>query len=240
MHRKNLQAGIVQEIERTPQVAVGKKIAEDHGDATPAMMTQKCFDSPLQRRLATAFDVFQKREELPLRGASARRDEPRGWAFRAHRIGADFFATTDTEHTQRGGQSLRERELFFEEHRARGVDEQGDVQFLFLVELLEVGPLDAGENIPVHETHIVARRVVAIVAELRARAALHAEMLAAPAIGEASRDLEPQPRQPVEIAVGEQRGQLRRGTRHAAASSGTALPASMTSAGTLKFSARPS
>ena len=76
------------------------------------------------------------------------------------------------------------------------------------MELLHIRPLDARKDVPIHEAHIVARRVIAEVAELRARPALRREMLAARAVGETPRRVQPQPREPVEVAVGEERRNL--------------------------------
>jgi hypothetical protein len=50
---------------------------------------------------------------------------------------------------------------------------------------VEVGALEAGEDVPVHEPEVVARRVVAVVGELDAPAALAGQVLALALAGEA-------------------------------------------------------
>jgi hypothetical protein len=135
----------------------------------------------------------------------------------------------------------RERELFLEEHRVRRIDEDHDVHFLLVMKLLHVRPIEPREDVPVDEPHVVARRIIAVIAELRARPALRREMLAARAIGETPRRIDPQPPKPVEVAVGEKGGELDAAFRHGqAASSATPFATSSTSPGTLRFSASPS
>lgn len=79
---------------------------------------------------------------------------------------------------------------------------------LLVVKLFKVGPVDAREDVPVEKAHVVARRVVAEIAELRARAALRREMLTARPVGETPRGVQPQPRKAIQIAVGEEAGDL--------------------------------
>ena len=181
---------------------------------------------------------------LPSDARPRRRREPRRRRAGAQRVGAHLLAAAQAEHADRGGQLARELELALEHHRARRIDEQRDVHLLLLVKLLEIRPLDAREDVPVHEAHVVARRVIAVIAKLRARAALRREMLAAAAIREAPRSVQPQPREPVEVAIGQQRGDLRR--RHYARSLRRRFLRHRrprfprTRPGTLRFSARPS
>src|SRR6202000_556082 len=52
LHRENLETVIVQEIESTPQVAIGEEIAEDDGHTASAMLAEEAPDALFHRRFA--------------------------------------------------------------------------------------------------------------------------------------------------------------------------------------------
>jgi len=76
------------------------------------------------------------------------------------------------------------------------------MQLFLLVKQLEIGPLDPCEDVPIHEAHVVAGRIIAIIAKLRAGPAFRREMLAPGAVCKASPRINAQSREPVEIAIG--------------------------------------
>ena len=81
---------------------------------------------------------------------------------------------------------------------------------LFLhVVLLQIRTIDPREDIPVDKSGVIARRIIAEIAELRACPALRREMFTARAIGETPRRIDPQPAEPIEIAISEKRRELR-------------------------------
>ena len=207
LHGEDFEAGAVKLVEGAAQIAAREEIAEHHGHAAPAMLAEKQLDALLDRRLAAGREVFQKGEQLRQRHPPRAGSQPLRHA--AERTRAHFLLRPQPEHAERRGKLAREVELALKEHRIRRIHEHRDVHLLLLVELLHIRPLDAREDVPIHEPHVVARRVIAEIAELRARPALSREMLAARAVGEAPRRVQPQPREPVEVAVGEEGGELR-------------------------------
>jgi hypothetical protein len=120
-----------------------------------------------------------------------------------HNRDADLLVSAQTHDAHSRSDSASDSELLLEEHRIRRIEDNRNVEFLLVMELLEVRPLDAREDVPVDEADVIARRIIAVIAKLRARAALGSEVLAACAIGKPPGRIQPQSRQPIQVAIAE-------------------------------------
>ena len=207
LQRESFEPGAVEVVESAAQIAGGEEIREHDADATPTMLAKRGLDGGINRHISACSDALDEGEHLRETRAPGAWTQALGGAA-AECMDAHFLRAAKTEDTECGGKFLRERELVLEIHRGGAVHEQDDMLLLLVVKLFEVGPVDAREDVPVEKAHVVARRVVAEIAELRARAALRREMLAARPVGEAPRGVQPQPRKAIQIAVGEETGDL--------------------------------
>src|SRR5258705_8771304 len=110
---------------------------------------------------------------------------PRGApAFRhpfAHHGHPDALEIGEADEAEGRGQTRRIAELgrLAEAHGSRAVEEEMEVQILFVHEELEIEPVEAAVDVPVHVAEIVTRSVGAIVGELDAHALVGALALTA-------------------------------------------------------------
>ena len=204
---EDLEARAEQAVQRRPDVAEGQEVRQDHHHAAADVAREERLDSVLERQLAAALGPLDEGEQAGHARASRARAQPLDAAFAEGRD-ADPLGAQQAHDAEGGGELLGPQELVLEEHGLRGVEDDGHVHLLFLLEELDVRAIQAREGIPVHEPHVVARRVVAEVGELGARAPAPDEVLAAAPVGEAPRRIDAEQLEAAKRPVVEQRRHL--------------------------------
>lgn len=78
------------------------------------------------------------------------------------------------------------------------------MHFLFVKKLLDVGASQAGEDVPVDVSHVVAGGVVSVIREVSAASAFSGKVLAATAVGQSAQRIQPHALDAIQSTVGKQ------------------------------------
>src|SRR5687767_3160838 len=98
------------------------------------MPAEEQFDPAIERQVAAALAVLEKREQFPLARPSARRRHPLRMPL-AKDGHTHFLTPSEPDRAERGGELPGQLEFSFEQHRVRGIEQNRDVQLFFLMKL---------------------------------------------------------------------------------------------------------